>query len=240
MGIILHTCFVYPTHILDSGLSSESSASTCDYTPVSTTLTTKKGIVSTIAGSVIGSSIVLLLLCVVSVLLVVCIGRRRRIKLSKSHDNDLDLTVNLVNPIYVPGGKLQLYNIMVIEYLTWGIKRHCTMIFPRINLIRFALYNVFSPVSRVGQSVHPCAMYTHTHIHTPPTHILGTSHNKFPAVSYTAVKTDLAATVGVAHDYDEINNGGEVRVSRSISSINDYCRTPHGERKTFQLTITVK
>ena len=65
----------------------------------------QKGVVSvqTIAGSVIGSCIVLLLLIVASVLLVVCLKRRKKIK--KSHDNEVDLSVNLINPVYVPRGE---------------------------------------------------------------------------------------------------------------------------------------
>ena len=66
----------------------------------------QKGVVSVqiIAGSVIGSCIVLLLLIVASVLLVVCLKRRKKIK--KSRDNDVDLSVNLINPVYVPRGEL--------------------------------------------------------------------------------------------------------------------------------------
>ena len=65
----------------------------------------QKGVVSvqTIAGSVIGSCIVLLLLIVASVLLVVCLKRRKKIK--KSRDNEVDLSINLINPVYVPRGE---------------------------------------------------------------------------------------------------------------------------------------
>ena len=51
----------------------------------------------------IGSCIVLLLLVVASVLLVVCLKRRKKIK--KSRDNEVDLSVNLINPVYVPRGE---------------------------------------------------------------------------------------------------------------------------------------
>ena len=86
-----------------------SSATTCDFTPVllvpTTSMpTTEKGVAAIIAGSVIGSSIVLLLLGVVFVLLVTHISRHRRTK--NSHGNDLDLSVNLINPVYVPVGKM--------------------------------------------------------------------------------------------------------------------------------------
>ena len=85
---------------------------------------------------------------------------------------------------------------------------------------------------------------THTHTHTVHTHIthttLGASHSRFPAVSYVAAKTALPGADGVAHDYDEINDSGEVHISRSLSGVNNYCQTPHGERKNFQLITTVK
>ena len=94
--------FPVNTHIQDFDASNGSSSSTtCDFTPV----VQAKGVDPLIAGSVIGSSIVLLLLVVV-VLLIVCIVRHRKTK--KSHDNDLDLSVNLLNPVYVPGGKLTM------------------------------------------------------------------------------------------------------------------------------------
>ena len=69
------------------------------------TTNAQKGVVSVqiIAGSVIGSCIVLLLLIMASVLLVVCLKRRKKIK--KSRDNDVDLSVNLINPVYVPRGE---------------------------------------------------------------------------------------------------------------------------------------
>ena len=81
-------------------------------------------------------------------------------------------------------------------------------------------------------------------------HVPGTSHNQFTSVSYVAVKT--AVPDGAAHDYDEIITSGEVCVSEkrrtdglvlstaSVSSHNEYCGTPHTERKNFQVAITVR
>ena len=97
-----------------------SNVTTCNFTPVTVlsdtdtlpTIDAQKGVVSaqTIAGSVIGSCIVLMLLIVAFVLLVVCFKRRKKTK--KSYGNDVDLSVNLINPVYVPRGELHSKKII--------------------------------------------------------------------------------------------------------------------------------
>ena len=96
------------------------------------------------------------------------------------------------------------------------------------------------PTCNVYTCTHTHSTHTCTYTHISHTHTLGTSHSRFPAVSYVAAKTVLPGVDGVAHDYDEINDSGEVHISRSLSSVNNYCQRPHGERKNFQLITTVK
>ena len=75
--------------------------------PTSSMPDTQKGIPSVIAESVIGSTIVLLFL-VGTVLLAVVVNRRRKTK--RSRGEDLDVSTNLINPLYVrgAGGKLHM------------------------------------------------------------------------------------------------------------------------------------